>query len=83
MGKKQKKQLCLSVKLLKHLLHLGSVLLLNHIVHLNVCVRVCVSTTGGFCCLSEDWRAAKAGSAHSSHNQAQVMFFCSFSFANK
>lgn len=44
---------------------------------------VCVSTTRDFCCLSEDWRAANAGPAHSSHNQAQVMFFHSFSFANK
>lgn len=64
-------------KLLKHL-HFGSILPQNHIAHFNVCVL----STRDFCCLSDDWMAAKFGPAHSSHSQAQVMFFCSFPFAN-
>lgn len=58
--------------------HFGSILPLNNVGNSNVCVL----STRGFCCLSDDWRAAKTGPAHSSPSQAQVMFFCLFLPAN-
>lgn len=43
---------------------------------------MCFLSTRHFCCQSDNWRTAKIRPSYSSHSQAQVMSFSSFSFAN-